>query len=125
MSSAQTFKVYNTHNNKIIKVNDAVKITSLPQYESFWVEINTINYQTKEISGSVQNILQRDHPFDHKDIVYFKKNNIKEHKLEKDRFDISKVDPALIIQMLLGANSELSLEDIERSINTRYLEKEE
>jgi hypothetical protein len=124
MSSTQMFKVYNTHNNFIIKVNDAVKITSLPQYESFWVEINTINYQTKEITGTVQNRLQRDHSFNHKDIVSFKKNNVKDHRLEKDRFDITRLDQAFV-QKIVNSNRNMSIEELEQTINIQYLKIEE
>ena len=124
MPSAQMFKVYNTHNNKIIKVNDAVKITSLPQYESFWVEVSTINYSTKVITGTVQNILQREHSFNVKDIISFKKNNIKEHKLEKDRFNISMLEDPLR-QIILNGNNNLTIEEIEQTINIQYLKIEE
>lgn len=124
MSSTQMFKVFNTHNNKIIKVNDAVKITSLPQYESFWVEVININYKTKKITGTVQNILQRDHTFNHKDIISFKKNNIKEHKLEKDRFNISRLDKALL-QKLVNENNNLTIDDLEKTINIQFLKIEE
>lgn len=126
MPSTQMFKVYNSYNNKIIKVKDAVKITSIPQYESFWVEVTAINYQTKEITGTVQNSLQRDHSFNYKDTINFKKNNIRDHKLEKDRFDVSKIDE-LFLQRLVDAikNNNLTKENIESCINIRYLDIEE
>lgn len=126
MPSTQMFKVYNSYNNKIIKVKDAVKITSIPQYESFWVEVTAINYQTKEITGTVQNSLQRDHSFNYKDTINFKKNNIRDHKLEKDRFDVSNIDE-LFLQRLVDAikNNNLTKENIESCINIRYLDIEE
>jgi hypothetical protein len=98
----QDFKIYNIHNNTQIKINDAVKITSMPQYESFWVEVisvknndsedDTLNGPVVEIIGSVQNILEREHLFNTNDIIKFNHKNVKEHKKEKDRFNLSNLD---------------------------------
>lgn len=123
-SSLQKFKSYNTHNRTCIKVNDAVKITSIPQYESFWIEVKSVNNQTKEITGSVENILQLEHSFNHTDIISFYKKNIKEHKKEKDRFDLSKISTEDMSKILTSRLLNLSLEEFERCLNIRNIPRD-
>lgn len=120
-TGSQKFKSYNTHNRVNIKVNDAVKVTSEPQYESFWVEVRSVNEETKEITGSVENILQRRHRFNHTDIISFYKKNIKEYKKEEDRFNLDKIDSNAINNILAAAVLNMSLEDFEKFINTKNI----
>lgn len=119
MQVGQQFREYNTHNEVNIKVNDAVKITSTPQMESFWIQVELVNGDT--ISGSVQNHLVREHAFNVNDIISFDKKNIKEHKLEKDRFNLSGVDPDYMKRVLLAAALNMSIEEFDRTLNIKQV----
>lgn len=123
MSAIQAnFKAYNIYTNiNDIHINDAVKITSNPQFESFWVEIKSINKRTNLIRGTVQNILQRPHNYNHEDLIEFKLKNIKMHKLEKDRFALNNLTQDEIMRILLASMSNMNIEEFESSLNTRNI----
>jgi|LakMenEpi03Aug12_release.lakeMendotaPanAssembly.Ray.scaffolds.fasta_scaffold20511_1 hypothetical protein len=82
----QEYKEYNTHLNLELNINDAVKVTTIPQNESFWVSIEKIN-ENNTFEGKVQNMLSRKHDFNYEDIITLEYKNIKEHKLKENRFN--------------------------------------
>ena len=82
----QEYKEYNTHLNLELNINDAVKVTTIPQNESFWVSIEKIN-ENNTFEGKVQNILYRKHNFNYEDIIILEYKNIKEYKLKENRFN--------------------------------------
>ena len=82
----QEYKEYNTHLNLQLNINDAVKVTTIPQNESFWVSIEKIN-ENNTFEGKVQNMLSRKHDFNYEDIITLEYKNIKEHKLKENRFN--------------------------------------
>jgi hypothetical protein len=113
------FFEYNDSNimSKDIKRGDAVKITSQPQTESFWVEINSVDGDT--ITGSVQNHLIRPHEYNVNDIISFDKKNVREHKPETERFNLTNLSREDIIRLILGANSGMTPEQFDRTLNIR------
>jgi hypothetical protein len=121
----QEYKEYNTHLNLELNINDAVKVTTIPQNESFWVSIEKIN-ENNTFEGKVQNILSRKHDFNYEDIITLEYKNIKEHNLKENRFNINSISSldkqTLLIKYLLFKNiynKEPTLEDIDKFINIR------
>jgi hypothetical protein len=121
----QEYKEYNTHLNLELNINDAVKVTTIPQNESFWVSIEKIN-ENNTFEGKVQNILSRKHDFNYEDIITLEYKNIKEHNLKENRFNINSISSidkqTLLIKYLLFKNTynkEPTLEDIDKFINVR------
>ena len=116
-----SFKAYNIYNINQININDAVKVTSQPQNESFWVQVESINRRTKVIRGSVQNILQREHNYNVNDMISFKAFNIKEHKLERERFNLANLSSEELTRLRVAAILGLNLNEFEEFINTRNI----
>lgn len=121
----QEYKEYNTHLNLELNINDAVKVTTIPQNESFWISIEKIN-ENNTFEGKVQNILSRKHDFNYEDIITLEYKNIKEHNLKENRFNINSISSldkqTLLIKYLLFKNiynKEPTLEDIDKFINIR------
>lgn len=98
---------------------DAVKVTSVPQIESFWVEINSVDGDM--ITGSVQNNLTRPHSYALNDIISFDKKNVKEHKAEAERFNLNNLSREAMIRLMLAAASEMNANDFDRTLNIRML----
>ncbi len=85
MNQNQLFKEYNIFQDiNNFNIGDAVKVTSLPQYESFWISINKI-LDNSILECKIENDLIKEHPFKYEDIIQIKINYIKEHKLKNDR----------------------------------------
>ncbi len=118
----QEFKYYNTYDESIINVGDAVKITSSPQYESFWVEVERIDNFT--ITGSVQNNLVRKHDFNLNDIITFNVSNVKEYKKKEDRFKISNLDEEYRFKLYLANLLNMSIDEFDKTLNIQYVEKD-
>ena len=121
----QEYKEYNTHLNLELNINDAVKVTTIPQNESFWVSIEKIN-ENNTFKGKVQNMLSRKHDFNYEDIITLEYKNIREHNLKENRFNINSISSidkqTLLIKYLLFKNTynkEPTLEDIDKFINVR------
>jgi hypothetical protein len=121
----QEYKEYNTHLNLELNINDAVKVTTIPQNESFWVSIEKIN-ENNTFEGKVQNMLSRKHDFNYEDIITLEYKNIKEHNLKENRINIKSISSidkqTLLIKYLLFKNTynkEPTLEDIDKFINVR------
>ena len=121
----QEYKEYNTHLNLELNINDAVKVTTIPQNESFWVSIEKIN-ENNTFEGKVQNMLSRKHDFNYEDIITLEYKNIREHNLKENRFNINSISSidkqTLLIKYLLFKNTynkEPTLEDIDKFINVR------
>jgi hypothetical protein len=121
----QEYKEYNTHLNLQLNINDAVKVTTIPQNESFWVSIEKIN-ENNTFEGKVQNMLSRKHDFNYEDIITLEYKNIKEHNLKENRFNVNSISSidkqTLLIKYLLFKNTynkEPTLEDIDKFINVR------
>jgi hypothetical protein len=121
----QEYKEYNTHLNLELNINDAVKVTTIPQNESFWVSIEKIN-ENNTFEGKVQNMLSRKHDFNYEDIITLEYKNIKEYNLKENRFNINSISSidkqTLLIKYLLFKNTynkEPTLEDIDKFINVR------
>ena len=126
MSANQEFKIYNTHNNTQINKGDAIKVTSIPQIESFWVSIEDIK-PNGDLKCKVQNNLTKPHSFNYEDIITItSKSYIREYKNHIDRFKISDADRLEIISRYLvfkyTHNREPTQEDYEQIINIRYSE---
>lgn len=105
--------------SKDINRMDAVKVTSVPQTESFWVEINSVIGDV--ITGSVQNNLNRPHSYSLNDIISFDKKNVKEHKEEAKRFDLSNISREDMIRFMLAAASGMDANEFDRTLNIRML----
>ena len=105
--------------SKNIKRMDAVKVTSVPQIESFWVEINSVDGDM--ITGSVQNNLTRPHSYELNDIISFDKKNVKEHKEEAERFNLSNLSREAMIRLMLAAANGMNANDFDRTLNIRML----
>ena len=121
----QEYKEYNTHLNLELNINDAEKVTTIPQNESFWVSIEKIN-ENNTFKGKVQNMLSRKHDFNYEDIITLEYKNIREHNLKENRFNINSISSidkqTLLIKYLLFKNTynkEPTLEDIDKFINVR------
>ena len=119
----QEYKEYNTHLNLELNINDAVKVTTIPQNESFWVSIEKIN-ENNTFEGKVQNMLSRKHDFNYEDIITLEYKNIKEHKLKENRFNpysITLKDKQKMYNKYLIFKSiykrEPNLEEIDKFIN--------
>lgn len=119
----QEYKEYNTHLNLELNINDAVKVTTIPQNESFWVSIEKIN-ENNTFEGKVQNILYRKHNFNYEDIIILEYKNIKEHKLKENRFNPYSItikdnqkmyNKYLIFKSIY--NREPNLEEIDKFLN--------
>lgn len=119
----QEYKEYNTHLNLELNINDAVKVTTIPQNESFWVSIEKIN-ENNTFEAKVQNILSRKHDFNYEDIITLEYKNIKEHKLKENRFNPYSItlkdkqkmyNKYLIFKSIY--NREPNLEEIDKFIN--------
>lgn len=85
--ASQKYKIYNNFNKEKLKINDAIKVTTLPQLESFWVEVNKI--ENNIIYGSIQNELIKPHGFNYLDTIKVSKKHIKELKKEEDRNNVN------------------------------------
>jgi len=123
MIANQQFKIYNIYNNIQINKGDAIKVTSIPQNESFWVSIEDIKLNGN-LKCKVQNILNKPHSFNYEDIITItSKSYIREYKNHIDRFKISDADLLEIISRYLAFkythNREPTLEDYEHIINIR------
>lgn len=105
--------------SKDIKRMDAVKVTSVPQIESFWVEI--ISVDGDMITGSVQNNLTRPHSYALNDIISFDKKNVKEHKAEAERFNLSNVSREDMIRFMIAAAVGMNANEFDRTLNIRTL----
>lgn len=105
--------------SKDIKRMDAVKVTSVPQIESFWVEINSVDGDV--ITGSVQNNLTRPHSYALNDIISFDKKNVKEHKAEAERFNLSNISREDMIRFMLAAASGMNADEFDQTLNIRML----
>ena len=123
----QEYKEYNTHLNLELNINDAVKVTTIPQNESFWVSIEKIN-ENNTFEGKVQNMLSRKHDFNYEDIITLEYKNIREHNLKENRFNINSISSidkqTLLFKYLLFKNTynkEPTLEDIDKFINVRLI----
>jgi hypothetical protein len=121
----QEYKEYNTHLNLELNINDAVKVTTIPQNESFWVSIEKLN-ENNTFEGKVQNILYRKHNFNYEDIIILEYKNIKEYKLKENRFNPYSItikdkqkmyNKYLIFKSIY--NREPNLEEIDKFINIR------
>lgn len=121
----QEYKEYNTHLNLELNINDAVKVTTIPQNESFWVSIEKIN-ENNTFEAKVQNILSRKHDFNYEDIITLEYKNIKEYKLKENRFNPYSItlkdkqkmyNKYLIFKSIY--NREPNLEEIDKFINIR------
>lgn len=119
----QEYKVYNTYLNLELNINDAVKVTTIPQNESFWISIEKIN-DNNTFNGKVQNILCREHNFNYEDIITVEYKNIKEYKFKENRFNINSItsidkqkmyNKYLIFKSIY--NREPNLEEIDKFIN--------
>jgi hypothetical protein len=120
------FYVYNTHLNQQINIGDAIKITSYPQTESFWVSIekifnynNTILYECK-----VQNVLNRQHAYNCSDIIYINDNKyIKEYKVKAQRNLITRNEQSIInekcFEFILEHNRLPTVIEFEQFINLK------
>ena len=123
----QEYKEYNTHLNLELNINDVVKVTTIPQNESFWVSIEKIN-ENNTFEGKVQNMLSRKHDFNYEDIITLEYKNIREHNLKENRFNINSISSidkqTLLFKYLLFKNTynkEPTLEDIDKFINVRLI----
>ena len=121
----QEYKEYNTHLNLELNINDIIKVTTIPQNESFWVSIEKIN-ENNTFEGKVQNMLSRKHDFNYEDIITLEYKNIREHNLKENRFNINSISSidkqTLLFKYLLFKNTynkEPTLEDIDKFINVR------
>lgn len=103
--------------SKDIKRGDAVKVTSQPQTESFWVEINSVD--GNKITGSVQNNLIRAHPYALHSIISFDKKNVREHKPEAERFNLSNLGQEEMLRFMLAAVNGMDVNDFDRTLNIR------
>lgn len=126
MSANQEFHIYNTHNNTQINKGDAIKVTSIPQIESFWVFIEDIK-PNGDLKCKVQNHLYRPHLFKYEDIITItSKSYIKEHKQKSVRFIISDQDKKdMYVKYLLFKikyGREPTQNDIDKFINIRIIE---
>lgn len=93
------FYIYNTHLNQKLNTGDAIKVTSYPQCESFWVSIEKIIYYNNKTlyECKVQNSLIRKHNYNYLDIIYINsKKYIKDFKIEEQRFHLNTIDQEYI-----------------------------
>ncbi len=118
----QVFKDYNIYDKSIINVGDAVKITTSPQYESFWVEVERIDNLL--ITGSVQNNLVREHDFNLNDVITFSVSNVKEYKKKEDRFKIDNLDEEYRFKLYLSNILNMSIDEFDKTLNIQYVEKD-
>lgn len=121
----QVYKIYNLYLNQELSINDAIKITTIPQYESFWVSIENIK-QDGDLECRVQNILFKKHNFNYGDIIIIKPKYIKEYKKKSNRFNLnilSLEDKNLLLtkyyMFKINYNREPNFEEIETLINTK------
>lgn len=121
------FIIYNTHLNINITIGDAIKITSYPQYESFWVSIDRIirrnNFEVT-FYCTIQNQLIKQHNYNYQDQIIIKgKKFIKDHKTYQQRFNPTSNEMIELIQQIqnfITENNRIPNEyDFEHYINTR------
>lgn len=117
------FKIYDLNQyNFDIELNDAVKITS-KHNESFWVVVKSINGDI--ITGTVNNMLLRNHDYNEGDNISFNKNNIKIlNKLENRNTIENNYKEKLIkfVNLFIDIHKRKpSLFEIERFINTKII----
>lgn len=124
------FIIYDTHLTINVTSGDAIKITSFPQNESFWVSIDRIitNRTNNEVTFycTVQNQLIKLHNYNYLDKIFIKgKKFIKEHKTHNQRFNPTSNEINILIQHIQQFISEYGRipnnNEFEHFINTRLI----
>jgi hypothetical protein len=126
MSVNQEFHVYNIYINIPINKGDAIKVTSIPQIESFWLSVETIK-DNGDLECKVQNNLHRPHLFKCGDIMTItSKSYIKEHKKESVRFIMNDQDKkdmyVKYILFKIKYGREPTQNDFDKYINIQMIE---
>lgn len=116
------FRTYNYSFNEF-NVGDAIKITSNPQNESFWLSIEKIK-NNGDLECKIQNMLNRNHSFNYGDIILITSYSIiKEHKKQVERFQVNEHNIEQLktkyILFKMTYNREPTIADFETFINIK------
>lgn len=126
MSINQEFRIYDIYTNTLINKGDAIKVTSIPQIESFWISVETIK-DNGDLECKIQNNLCRPHLFKCGDIITItSKSYIKEHKQESVRFIVNEQNEKYIyvkyILFKIKYGREPIQNDLDKFINIQMIE---